>query len=434
MKSRLLKTISAMSLLAVLALSIRSAAQQSSSTSIRYTVTDLGTLQGGTFSAPFAVNQYNLVSGVASLPDNSLRAVLWLDGMKADIGKRGLGGPDSTAFAANVMGQVVGEAETPNSDSNGEDFCGFGTHLVCLPFLWELGRMHALPTLGGSNGGANQINSFGVAAGFAENATPDPGCPAPQVLQFKPVIWAQGRIHELPTAKGDPDGLALGINDNGQIVGASGTCTTFNPNTLINLLAVHALLWQNGTVTDLGNLGGTTGEAGGNLAWAINNKGEAIGVSDLPGDTTFHGFLWTKATGMQDLGTLDDDFASTASGLNDNGDVVGLSLGNNGPTAWLHRRGQHGLTNLNQLVAGTSPLYLMAACGITSHGEITGLGATSTGELHAYLATPVSTNALSSTTAPATASHLALAPEALARLRQQARTLGRFGIPLRAQP
>lgn len=359
----------------------------------RYTVTDLGTLAGGAFSQPFFINRNGWVSGSSMLSDGATHAVVWSNGQATDLGT--LGGINSIAFAANAKGEAVGEAETSLSDPNGEDFCGFGTHLQCLPFRSQNGVMISLPTLGGNNGGVNQINSWGEAAGFAENATPDPGCPAPQVLHFEPVIWESARAIELPTYSGDPDGAALAINDRGQVVGSSGSCAPFSP-VLLNLQAVHALLWDKGKPIDLGNLGGTTGQAGGNIAWGINNRNEVTGVSDLPGDTTFHAFLWTKATGMQDLGTLPGDFASTGSGINDAGAVVGLSLDAsfNG-RAFLWQNGD--MTELNTL-APTSPLFLLSACSINSQGEITGLGVTSTGEFHAYLATP--NMAKSSTASP----------------------------------
>jgi len=281
----------------------------------------------------------------------------------------------------------VGEAETSTMDPNGEDFCGFGTHLICQPFLWERGVMTPLPTLGGNNGVANQINDLGVVAGFAENNTPDNGCSAPQVFQVKPVVWIDGKVKELKTYRGDPDGLALSSNAGGQVVGASGICAPFNPNTLVGLQPVHPLLWEKGKATDLGNLGGKTGQAGGNMAFDVNNRGQVVGISDLAGDTTFHGFLWTKATGMQDLGTLSGDTYSNALSINDAGDVAGLSLDSNfNPRGFLWHKGV--MTDLNTMVAGESPLYLLTGCSINSRGEITGLGLTSTGEIHTYLAKP----------------------------------------------
>jgi hypothetical protein len=41
----------------------------------------------------------------------------------------------------------------------------------------------------------------------------------------------------------------------------------------------HAVLWQNSSVTDLGSLGGALN----NVALAINNQGQVVGDSNLPG-------------------------------------------------------------------------------------------------------------------------------------------------------
>ncbi|MGA6980147.1 MAG: hypothetical protein WBZ11_01195, partial [Candidatus Sulfotelmatobacter sp.] len=190
MKPTLLNSIWAVSLLAALSMPVRLTAQEQSATqgqkpkSTRYIVTDLGTLEGGTFSQPFSINRRGLVSGSSSLADGTQHATLWLEELKVDIGAPGLEGPNSIAFGDNERFQAAGEAETSIPDPNGEDFCGFGTHLTCLPFLWQDGGMIQLPTLGGSNGVAMAISNRGEVAGFAENSTPDSGCPAPQVLHF----------------------------------------------------------------------------------------------------------------------------------------------------------------------------------------------------------------------------------------------------------
>ena len=255
MKSQSLLSFSVW-LLAVLAVPLTIAAQETQQhppSTTQYIVTDLGTLSGGNFSQPFYINKYGLISGSSNLADGTQHATLWLEGLMGDIGTPGLGGPNSIAFGDNIRFQTTGEAETPSLDPNGEDFCGFGTHLTCLPFLWQDGRMIQLPTLGGNNGVAMAISNHGEVAGFAENSTADSGCPAPQVLDFKPVVWEKGVAHRLPTFAGDPDGVAQQINDNGQVVGGSGTCATFNTNFLYNLVPVHALLWEKGKVIDLGN-------------------------------------------------------------------------------------------------------------------------------------------------------------------------------------
>ena len=427
MKSQSLLSLSAW-LLAALAVPLTAAAQdtqQRTLPAVQYTITDLGTLDGGTFSQPFFIDRYGLVSGSASLPDGTQNAVLWLNGQMKDIGAPGLGGPNSIAFVDNEGSRAVGEAETSTSDPNGEDFCGFGTHLTCLPFLFQGGGMIQLPTLGGNNGVAKAINNRGEVAGFAESSTADPGCPAPQVLHFEPVVWEKGVIHELPTFGGDPDGVAQQINDNGDVVGGSGTCASFNTNFLYNLVPVHALLWENGKATDLGNLGGTTGQAGGNIAYDINNQGQVVGDSDLPGDTTFDAFLWTSKTGMQDLGTLSGDVASVSISINDAGSVIGASLDADfNPRAFLWQNGV--MTDLNTLIGADSPLYLLTGCSINSRGQITGLGLTSTGEIHTYLATPTHGAATSESTSQGISPRL-LSDDARTLL-QQRQHFGRFGV------
>jgi probable HAF family extracellular repeat protein len=428
MKSRSLLSFSAW-LLAALAVPLTVAAQDSQQrhlSAAHYTITDLGTLSGGNFSQPFFITKNGRVAGSSNLADGSSHAVVWAKKQAADLGT--LGGSNSIAFGVNNSGQAVGEAETSASDPDGEDFCGFGTHLICLPFESANGVMNPLPTLGGNNGAANAINNRGVVAGFAEGSTPDPGCPAPQVLHFEPVIWEKGVIHRQPTVGGDPDGVAYEINDKGDVAGASGTCTTFNPNFLNNLLAVHALLWENGKATDLGNLGGQTGQAGGNAAYSVNNRAEVVGSSDLPGDTTFHAFLWTRKTGMQDLGTLSGDAASNGISINDGGSVVGVSLDANfNPRAFLWEDGV--MTDLNTLIAGDSPLYLLTGCSINSRGEITGLGLTSTGEIHTYLATLTQGVASGESTSQGAISRKILSDDARKMLQQQLR-LGRSGARL----
>lgn len=367
----------------------QSAEQEQRSKHIRYTVTDLGTLPDGSFSQAVGVSTHGLVNGAAALPDGTQHAVLWYKKSIADFATPGLGGPNSGAFGANENGQASGLAEASTSDPNGEDFCGYGTHLICLPFLWHEGVMSPLPTLGGNNGEAGEINERGEVAGNAENSTRDSTCPAgvPQVLQEKPVVWKNGHVKQLDTFRGDPDGWAFGINDNGQVVGASGICSPINPDTGVYILSRHALLWEKGRMTDLGNLGGTGGFGPGNAALEINNEGEVVGVSDLSGDTNFHAFLWTRERRIQDIGTLAGDADSSGLGINDRGEVVGVSFDADGvPRAFLRHEGE--MLDLNALVPPDSPLYLLFAHGINSRGEIVGFGVNATGDVHAFLAIP----------------------------------------------
>ena len=189
--------------LALLAMLAGPAAQAQNSQ--RYTVIDLGPL-GGTYSQAFYVNSKGVASGEASLADGNWHAILWQGPFKRDLGT--LGGLNSSAFGSpNARGQVVGQADTSDSDPNGEDFCGFyasGAPLsgtTCLGFLWQYGSMTPLSTLGGYNGAASMINNRGEVAGNAETATTDSTCPPYdpasgqyQVLQEEAVVWKNGHI------------------------------------------------------------------------------------------------------------------------------------------------------------------------------------------------------------------------------------------------
>jgi probable HAF family extracellular repeat protein len=296
-----------------------------------------------------------------------------------------LGGPNSVAPEAapqpNARGEVVGASDTATPDPNGEDFCGFGTHLICLPFIWQKGVLTALPTLGGNNAEAWQINNRGQIIGVAENTTQDPNCTAftPEV---EPVIWETGKIQELPKVSGDLDGFGLAINDRGQAVGISTNC----PSELF-VFPSHAVLWPNGPngdVIDLGNLGSTMF----NIAFGINNRGQVVGQSGLTGDMAFHAFLWQDGA-MTDLGTLPGDVVSWAETINSKGEAVGTSFDANSnmhPFVW--RDGM--MTNLNTLIPPDSPWLLLEALGNNDRGQIVGYGLrTDIGEVHAFLATPV---------------------------------------------
>jgi probable HAF family extracellular repeat protein len=378
-----------------------------------YTITDLGAL--GPNGQPYFITNNGLTSGTAAISGGAEHAALWFKGLKGDIGAPGLGGLNSVSYGANEWGQAVGQAETSTKDPNGEDFCGFkalgqpvlGT--TCLPFVWQYAVTIPLATLGGNNGTAFSVNRQGTVAGLAENTTKDPTCPAPQMLQFKPVIWENGEIQQLPTSPGDPEGLAKAINDNGQVVGGSGICAALSLFSGTDLQPLHALLWETGTVTDLGSLGGT-GQGNGILALNLNNNGQVVGYSDLKGNANFHAFLWTSGTGMQDLGTLTGDVNSLGIAINDAGDVVGVSLDTNfNPRAFLRHNGT--MTDLNTLIPANSPLFLMLACSINSSGQIVGFGVTSTGEAHGYIATP--SNLASSGTPPPSGTTAVVTPLSL---------------------
>jgi len=318
-----------------------------------------------------------------------LHAVVWSgQGIMNDLGSDGL---NSIAFGINDSGVTVGQAEIAATDPGGEDFCGSqalgltATGATCAAFAAQNGVITALRTLGGANAIAKAVNGRGQIAGTAENLNVDSACPSPQKYQYKPVLWQGEEAVELPTAGGDRNGIAFSINENGDVVGASGNCVAYNTQGLSSLQPVHALLWETGRVIDLGNLGGKVGHS----AKTINNNGEVVGSSDLAGDKARHAFRWTRNTGMQDLGTVPGDGGSAGLGINDQGVITGVSTAADFSSfrAFVWSAGV--MTDLNQLIPATSALYLLTACSINARGEITGFAADANGNVHAYLAVPV---------------------------------------------
>ena len=232
--------------------------------------------------------------------------------------------------------------------------------------------MIALPTLGGNNGAAwGGVNDFRQVVGFAETATTDPNCPPN--LQVMPALWQNGKVNALPLIRGDSDGQADAINDLGQAVGYSGNCYYTH----------YAVLWQNGKAINLGGFGGTIHQH----ALGINNLTQVVGYSGFPGNAVFHAFLWQKGV-MSDLGTVSGDVLSVAYSINLEGQVVGWSSDacecNVRAFLWQNRV----MTDLNTLIPADSPVYLNYAFGINDEGQIVGGGTTTSGEYHAYLATP----------------------------------------------
>ncbi len=298
--------------------------------------------------------------------------------------------------AINVWDELAGLSETPALDPNGEDFCGFGTHHVCVAAISFHGVMTALPTLGGVNAQGANLNDRGQVVGMAETNVRDQSCSTGtpfQAYRYQAAVWGPKPtdVRALPPLPGDNVGFAIGLNELDQFVGSTGTCAT----TLINGRAAgpHAVLWEHGVPISLDAPGSHNTIS---VAAAINDLGQIVGGS---GSAALHTFLWTRADGKRDLGTVESDLGSFATGINIRGDVVGISCTNDAlcntanpnlqGRAYLWQNGA--MHDLNALVVGETPLYLVTAFGINDFGQIVGLAMnTQIGELHAFVATPVS--------------------------------------------
>ncbi len=266
-----------------------------------YTVTDLGSLGYGV-SRGLAINNNGQVTGYsytgATVPSSGccgncyskpvpcvahlFHAFLYSNGTMTDLGT--LGGNYSQGLAINLSGTVVGWADTSTGSESFIAAYGYSqpTGKRTAPL-----KMIALPGLSASG-----INDSGQVAG---TCGPNPGSHA--------CLDSSGTITVLP----DPSNFtpfncgAGAINNNGQIIGGCDDTSSY----------VHAVLWQNGTATDLGTLGGPQASAA-----AINNLGQVVGWAQTSTDAD-HGFLWSNGK-MTDLGL---NFFPAA--VNDNGVVVG---------------------------------------------------------------------------------------------------------------
>jgi probable HAF family extracellular repeat protein len=355
-----------------------------------------GTSSGGT-----SINDQSWAAGYSRLPNRNRHAALWRSNLLTDLGT--LGGPNSSVTwnVKNTQGIVVGISQTADPEPLGEAWSSAGfyslpnnTGYINLGFVWQNNQMRGLPAFpGGNNSFATGANNLGQVVGWAENGVHDNACISPQVLQFRPAMWSLGppdQIQALPLIAGDSSGAATAINDNGQIVGISGICD----QAVGRRTAKHAVLWQNGTVTDIYP---NPPAPWWNTPTAINQRGDIVGFAGDPayfeGDV-LHAFMWTREDGIRQLKPLPDrtppHVDSEAYGINEARQVVGVScdvdLLDCRAVIWDHGNTPKDLNDFK----GSFPLKLTNAKDINNKGEITGRASNDTGVLTAYLAVPLS--------------------------------------------
>jgi probable HAF family extracellular repeat protein len=267
---------------------------------------DIGSL-GGAQTLPWAMNGRGQIVGQSDTSTPGFHAFLWQDGVLTDLGT--LGGSFSVATSINVRGQVVGYSFTADNT-------------VMHGFLWEDGSMKDLgPTMipglistrGEIIGGVdlyarlwngnrvdlsslsefgNSVNSVNERGDLAGQAGVPPGIP-------HAALWRGSEVVDLGVT-----GYALDINASGQVL-----CHSIYDN--------HAFLWEKGTLTDLGSLGGST------YPRDLNDVGQVVGMSRTSTGTA-RAFLWERGR-MTALGPLPGFDESEAAGINNRGQIVGSS-------------------------------------------------------------------------------------------------------------
>ncbi|HEU4376054.1 MAG TPA: PKD domain-containing protein [Telluria sp.] len=134
------------------------------------------------------------------------------------------------------------------------------------------------------------------------------------------------------------------------------------------------------SLNDIGNLGGL----GPNVT-ALNDVGQVVGFSERARlDLHANAFLWSRSSGMIDLGTLPGAPYSRDPSINNRGVVVGRSGGNQPPHDRAFRwTAATGMEDLGAFTTGDGSFSL--AAGINDSGLIIGESATATPGYHAFV-------------------------------------------------
>jgi probable HAF family extracellular repeat protein len=217
---------------------------------------------------------------------------------------------------------------------------------------------------------------FGVGLRTAE-----PQTTAPTYYKVQDLGTLPGATYSPPTSK------PSGINDRGHVVGYAvlSSFTYYEWGYPAEYVIGHPFLYKDGVMTDLGLLAWGSGGA-----TAINNAGQVVGNS-VDGNWSSHAFLYKddgdpNTADIKELGTLGGT-DSQAYGINDSGEVVGLSTiaDNQNYHAFLYKDSV--MKDLG-LLGGTYRSYYSnsQANGINTSGQVVGWSAyDDSGHVHAFL-------------------------------------------------
>ncbi len=241
--------------------------------------------------------------------------------------------------AINDRGQIVG-TPAQGSPAGSTSFLETGGQITPLPGFWPIA-----------------ISDSGLILG-------QKGGPIPDSLEGVVYNTATGATQVLPSPTHALQTWPTAINNAGEAVGNAFITTN---GSILSATLSHPLLFKDGTLIDLGTLGGSSGNA-----TAINDRGEIVGWADTANNASGHAFLYRNGK-MIDLGTLPGDASSNASGINSAGQIVGSSSPQSGPSrGFLYAGGV--MKDLNQLLVPGSGWTVTIPFAINNLGQILAYG------------------------------------------------------------
>jgi probable HAF family extracellular repeat protein len=190
------------------------------------------------------------------------------------------------------------------------------------------------------------------------------------------VRWTNGSLVNLGTL-GGPQSAAYAIANTGRVVGSSLLAGNGGP---------HAFLSDGGGPIDLGTLGGARSQAA-----DVSPGGQYVAGLAQRSDGIMHAVRYAIAangtvTSVTDLGELGGSY-SAATAVNDFGHVVGVS--DSRAFVWDGVE----MSDLNEMIAPSSGWSLWKATGISNDGRIVGAGVVN-GRQRAFLLTPLTSGDL----------------------------------------